>query len=114
LVDRVARAILGGDAGDVVELDDARRAALDVLEVLSGHLSICARGDVRLPYEAPRLTFLGQFPSIELHVVPSVNREGQLSLRLHADDDTWTPVFLAMNAAGFKPGDVVRLTMVRR
>jgi hypothetical protein len=53
-------------------------------------------------------------PTLELHVVESTNRHGQLSLRISPESETWTPVFRAMNALGFQPGDVVRLTVVRR
>jgi len=52
--------------------------------------------------------------SLELHIVPSENRPGQLSLRRLPGDATWWPVFYAMMEAGFKPGDVVRLSLVRR
>jgi len=110
LIDKIAFAILGGEAGDATEMEDARACALDVLEAI-GH----TREDGgRLPYEAPAVRALGVMPSLELHVVESTNRPGQLSLRLYADDDTWWPVFLAMNAAGFRAGDVVRLMAVRR
>jgi len=49
-------------------------------------------------------------PSLELQT----NRPGQLSLRLSPESQSWSPVFRAMNAIGFEPGDVVRLTLVRR
>lgn len=67
-----------------------------------------------MPYEAPALRFIGSLPSLELHVVESTNRPGQLSLRISPESVSWTPVFRAMNAMGFEPGDVVRLTLVRR
>jgi hypothetical protein len=65
-------------------------------------------------YEAPALRYLGRVPSLRLHLVRSRLRPGELSLRVEADDQTWVPVFEAMNAAGFKPGDVVQLTLVGR
>jgi hypothetical protein len=108
MIDKVARAILGGEPGDLQELADARAAALDVLEVLAGTFEAGMFSGLR------RASIEGHMPSVELHVVESSNRRGQLSLRLHADDETWVPVFLALNAAGFQPGDVVRLSVVRR
>jgi hypothetical protein len=68
----------------------------------------------REPYEAPTLRYIGTLPSLELHVIESTNRPGQLSLRISPESETWSPVFRAMNALGFQPGDVVRLTLVRR
>lgn len=69
---------------------------------------------ILLPYEAPTLRSLGRLPSVELHIRASHLRPGQLSLGVHADSDTWNGVFELLNAAGFKAGDVVRLTVVRR
>jgi hypothetical protein len=52
--------------------------------------------------------------SLELHMVRSEGRPGYLSLWRLPTDQTWWPVFEAMNQAGFRPGDVVRLSLVRR
>jgi hypothetical protein len=106
LIDRVAAAILGGPAGDVDELEDARAAALDVLEVLAG-LNVS-----REPYEAPRLISLGKMPCVELHLRRSRLRPGELSLGVRADSTTWTGVFELLADAGFQAGDVVALTKV--
>lgn len=64
------------------------------------------------PYETPILEHMGRVPSLRLHLVASLRRPGELSLRVEADDESWGPVFEALNAAGFKAGDVVQLTKV--
>jgi hypothetical protein len=64
------------------------------------------------PYEAPTLTPCGRVPSITLHVVPSIMRPGEVSLRCKPTDTSWSPIVKAINDAGFQAGDVVRLTKV--
>jgi len=104
LIGDVARAILGGDPIDSEEMADARACAVDVLKVF-------AERD-RAQYEAPSLKYIGRVPSVTLHLVPSTNRPGQLSMRREPTDPSWWPVFEALEAAGFKVGDVVQLTRI--
>ncbi len=69
--------------------------------------------DRPVPYEAPKLELMPwRMPSIDLHLVRSIHRPGQLSFRREPTDNGWSEVFEALEAAGFKPGDVVRVTKV--
>jgi hypothetical protein len=110
-VDEVALAILGGEPGDADEMNDARGYAHDVLELFAG--------------DPPTVTPIGNLndlversgyrprPTLLAHVVPSVNRPGELSFRLRLTDRSWTGFLEALAAEGFEPGDVVRIEAIR-
>lgn len=46
-------------------------------------------------------------------VIQSTTRPGMLSMRLNEDDATGTSLLRALAEAGFRPGDVVELSLVR-
>lgn len=61
-------------------------------------------GEVEIP-PAPRLN---------AHVVASSSRPGELSLRLTRRDESWRAFLIALELAGFKPGDLIRIEAIRQ
>ncbi len=105
-------------------MNTARDCARDVLKVFDQIDHDAGRAPLE-PYELPVATPVGNLldrleaveyrprPTILAHVMPSVTRPGELSLRLRLTDRTWTAFLEALKEEGFEPGDVVRIEAIR-
>jgi hypothetical protein len=80
------------------------------MDDVSNHLSPDRPPELRAELAA----LLRPAPALELHLVASYLRPGQLSFRAHPEDRSWRAVFEALEAAGFQAGDVVRVTRISR
>lgn len=134
-----ARAEAGGIAGQDVPLTLQESLEVADLGLTGARLKISPNGGLEpacpiiniapteapSPVESPTVTPTGNLldrleaveyrprPSLLVHVVPSEHRPGELSFRMRLSDRSWRAFFEALNAEGFKAGDVVRIEAIR-